>query len=217
MENEIINHVKASIDAAEYGFSKISKEIMNLQGESGVKTRHFLNNLLQMKNAKYLELGCGGGSLTSAALYNNNAKVFCVDPWNDNDALREKFIENYKKFKGNNYTKVFEQKYQEIDPNKLAKFNILLYDASIDYNEIYSALPHFINCMEDVFVYIVDDVNWRFIKNAAAKSITDLNLTILYEKEILLTNNDTHTPMDIARKTWWNGIYIAILKKPVKP
>ena len=127
-------------------------------------------------------------------------------------------MENYKKYKGNNYTRVIEQAYQNVDVTKLSKFNILLYDATIEYNDIYGTLPHFINCMEDVFVYIVDDINWRYIHYAAKKSIEDLKLTILYEKEIYLTDNDTHTPMHIAKETWWNGRYVVVLKKtPVEP
>jgi hypothetical protein len=35
----------------------------------------------------------------------------------------------------------------------------------------------------------------------------------LFEKEILLTSDETHTPMEVAAKTWWNGLYIAVLKK----
>jgi len=211
MEEKIINHVKASLDAAEYNFSKLPKEIINMGGPSGIKTRHFLNNLLQMNLAKYLEIGVGSGSLASAAMYNNTAKIFCIDNWTDYN--RENFMEIYKKYKGNNYTKVFDQSYKDVDTNNLSKFNILLYDATLDYNDIYGTLPHFIKCMEDVFVYIVDDVNWRYIQSAAKKSIEDLKLTILYEKEIILTNDETHTPMDIAKKTWWNGLYVVVLKK----
>jgi hypothetical protein len=215
-ENLIINHVKASFDAAEYNFSKISKEIINMPGSSGVKTKHFLNNLLQMNGAKYLEIGVGTGPLTCAAMYNNNAKVFCVDNWcSGGDSDKTQFMDNFKKFKGNNYAKLIEQTSTDIDVNKLSKFNILLYDATIDYNEIYKNLPHFSNCMDDVFVYIVDDINWRYILEAAKKSIDDLKLTILYEKKIFLTTDETHTPMYIARDSWWNGLYIVVLKKEV--
>jgi hypothetical protein len=210
-EIALINHVKASLEAAEYNFSKLSKEILFSSGSSVKKTRHFLNNLLQMKMAKYLEIGVGCGSLTCAAMYNNTAKIFCVDNWSE--CPKEVFMEKYKSFKGNNYTKIFDQSYKDVDVSKISKFNILLYDATIDYNDVYGTLPHFINAMEDTFVYIVDDVNWRYIQAAAKKSIEDLKLTILYEKEILLTSDDSHTPMDIARETWWNGLYVVVLKK----
>jgi hypothetical protein len=210
-EQGFINHVKASLEAAEYNFSKLSKEVLNLPGESGIKTRHFLNNLVQMKGAKYLEIGPGGGSLTSSAMYNNSAKIFCIDDWSG--CSKETFVENLKKFKGNNYTKLIEQPYQSVDTSKFSKFNILLYDATLEFNDIYGTLPYFINCMENIFVYIVDDINWRYIQHAAKVSIAELKLTVLYEKEILLTNNETHTPMDIARNSWWNGLYVVVLKK----
>jgi len=214
MEETIINHVKASLDAAEFNFSKLPKEILTMGGPSGIKTRHFLNNLVQMNSAKYLEIGVGGGGLTIAAMYNNTAKIFCVDNWLDGgEVTKTAFMEQYKKYKGNNYTKLIEQNYKDIETVKLSKFNILLYDATLDYNDIYATLPKFINNMDDVFVYIVDDVNWRYIQRAAEKSIKDLNLTVLYEKEILLTDNETHTPMELAKKSWWNGLYVVVLKK----
>jgi hypothetical protein len=108
---------------------------------------------------------------------------------------------------------LIEQSYQDVDASKIGKFNVLLYDASLDYNEIYGALPHFLPCLDNVFVYIVDDINWRYIHKAAKSSIADQNLTILYEKEIFLTADDTHTPMELATASWWNGLYVAVLKK----
>jgi hypothetical protein len=40
-----------------------------------------------------------------------------------------------------------------------------------------------------------------------------LNLKVLYEKEVRLTWDDSHTPYPQSLYTWWNGIYIAILQK----
>ena len=37
-----------------------------------------------------------------------------------------------------------------------------------------------------------------------------MNLNILYEKEIRLTNDDSQTAV---KDSWWNGIYVAILQK----
>ena len=37
----------------------------------------------------------------------------------------------------------------------------------------------------------------------------------MYEKEIRLTYDNSHTPQPEASNTWWNGIYVAVLmKKP---
>ena len=35
----------------------------------------------------------------------------------------------------------------------------------------------------------------------------------MYEKEIRLTFDNSHTPQTQAANTWWNGIYVAILQK----
>jgi hypothetical protein len=42
-----------------------------------------------------------------------------------------------------------------------------------------------------------------------------MNLNILYEKEIRLTSDNSHTPEPQARQTWHNGIYVAILQKQI--
>ena len=40
-----------------------------------------------------------------------------------------------------------------------------------------------------------------------------LKLKVLYEKNIRLTWDNSHTPEQEAKDTWWNGIYVAILQK----
>jgi hypothetical protein len=67
--------------------------------------------------------------------------------------------------------------------------------------------------MEDLFIYIVDDWNDEPVRKGTFDAIRDLNLENVWNHEIRLTNNNKHTPPDIAESTWWNGVYICILKK----
>ncbi len=76
------------------------------------------------------------------------------------------------------------------------------------------ALTHYISNMTDIFIYVVDDWNWECVRAGTLKAIQELGLTTLYEKEIRLTWDDTHTPQPLASETWHNGIYVAVLKKP---
>lgn len=51
------------------------------------------------------------------------------------------------------------------------------------------------------------------LRTGTFNSIQNLTLNILYQRDIRLTDDDSHTPMDLALKTWWNGLYVAILQK----
>ena len=67
--------------------------------------------------------------------------------------------------------------------------------------------------MDDMFIFIVDDWNWQHVREGTLVAIEKLNLKVLYEKEVRLTSDNSHTPQPLAINTWWNGIYVAVLQK----
>jgi hypothetical protein len=65
-----------------------------------------------------------------------------------------------------------------------------------------------------MFVFIVDDWNWKEVRDGTKNSFEELKLTVLYEKEIRTTNDDTHPVWGSNEQMkWHNGIYVAILQK----
>ena len=70
--------IETSLSNAENNISNISQEIIDLDGMSGTKTRHFYNNLLNTDDARYLEIGVWKGSSTCSAMYKNKANVICI-------------------------------------------------------------------------------------------------------------------------------------------
>lgn len=85
-----------------------------------------------------------------------------------------------------------------------------MYDGNHDINNHYRALSHFYGCLDDIFIYIVDDWNWLEVREGTMSAINNLKLNILFEKTIRLTNDNSTTS---AKDTWWNGIYAAVLQK----
>jgi len=220
------SHIEKSINNAENEISKLSDELFNIEGMTGRKTKHFYNNLLEFENSNYLEIGCYKGSSTCSALYNNNANVTCIDNWHDfllnelhNNVSSKppinEFLQNIEKYKGNNNVLFFNEDCFTVDINKLNNFNIYLYDGDHSYASQYNALKYYIDKMEDIFIYLVDDWNDEPVRQGTYDAIRDLNLKNLWSHEIRLTDNNTHTPSEIAHKTWWNGIYICILQKNI--
>ena len=205
--------IETSFQNAENGISKITTDIINMDGMSGTKTRHFYNNLLNSHDARYLEIGTWKGSSVCSAMCNNKAKVICIDNWSEFGGPKSEFLVNFEKFKGKNDATFIENDCYKVDVSVLPKFNIYMYDGNHSNDSHYMALLHYYDCLDDVFIFIVDDWNWDDVRDGTYKSIQQLQLKILYEKEIRLTWDNTHTVEQLAKDTWWNGLYVAILQK----
>lgn len=205
--------IETSLQNAESGSSNITYDIITMEGMSGTKTRHFYNNLLRYPDARYLEIGTWKGSSVCSAMCGNTATVVCIDNWSQCGGPKEDFLTNFNKFKGNNNATFIENDCFQVNVSTLPKFNIYMYDGEHSENSHYRALSHYYNCLDDVFIFIVDDWNDKRVRDGTYRAICDLNLKVLYEKEIRLTWDNTHTPVEQAKATWWNGIYIAILQK----
>lgn len=223
MEN-MQSHLIQCIHNANDCKSGLPDEIFSIEGMTGIKTRHFYNNILKLENANLLEIGCYKGSSTCSFMDGNNASITCIDNWHDfilnelhnnvdkNGPIQE-FISNTNQYKGRNRFTFYNEDCFSIDTTKLEKYNIYLYDGDHTYESQYKALTYYINNMEDVFIFIVDDWNWEPVRRGTMDAIRDLKLKNIWSHEIRLTNDDTHTPEDIARNSWWNGCYICILTK----
>jgi hypothetical protein len=207
------NLIETAFQNAENNISKITKDIINMDGMSGTKTRHFYNNLLNTEDARYLEIGTWKGSSVCSAMCGNKANVVCIDNWCEFGGPKHEFLNNFNKFKGENKASFIENDCYKVDVSQLPKFNIYMYDGNHTNESHYKALVHYYDCLDDIFIFIVDDWNWKDVRDGTTNAIQKLNLKVLYEKEVRLTRNNSHTPKRIAKKTWWNGIYIAILQK----
>jgi len=205
--------IENAFQNAENNISKINDEIIKMQGMSGTQTRHFYNNLLNTSDARYLEIGTWKGSSVCSAMYGNKAKVICIDNWSEFEGPKQEFLQNFNKFRGENEAFFIENDCFNVDISKLPKFNIYMYDGNHTNESHYKALIHYYNSLDDIFIFIVDDWNWKDVREGTKNSIKRLNLKVLYEKEIRLTWDESVTPEPQLSQTWWNGIYVAILQK----
>ncbi len=214
METTYKTIIERSFQNAENNISKITNDIINMEGMSGTKTRHFYNNLLDTEDARYLEIGTWKGSSVCSAMCGNKAKVICIDNWSEFGGPKSEFLVNFEKFKGENEATFIENDCYKVDVSTLPKFNIYMYDGNHTHDSHYKALLHYYPCLDELFIFIVDDWNWQDVRDGTINSIQQLNLNVLYEKEIRTTNNDTHPQWGSPeQKEWHNGIYVAILQK----
>jgi hypothetical protein len=200
------NKIDVSIANAENELSKITPGIKTMEGMSGLKTRHCYNNILNMEDARYLEIGTWKGSSVCSAMCGNTAKVVCIDNWSEFNGPKDEFLVNFNAYKGMNDARFIEQDCFNVDITELPKFNIYMYDGDHHREAHCRALEHYYECLDNIFIYIVDDWNWAHVREGVYDSFKNLNVDVLYSREIL-------TPYIGVPETWWNGIYIAVLQK----
>ena len=208
----LIEHILLSLKKTDEYKSKITDEILKLEGMTERKTRHFYNNLCSMEDTRYLEIGTWKGSSVCAAMCNNRMKCVVIDNWSEFGGPKDEFTVNFTKFKGDNDALFIEKDCWDIDVTTIGKFNIYMYDGNHDEENHYKALNHYLGCLDDDFIYLVDDWNLSDVRNGTIKAIHDNNLTKLYQKDI-------YTPAVRGGGwgyDWWNGIGIFVLRKNKK-
>lgn len=211
---EMKEHIDRALTSATMEESSITEDILEMEGMSGVQTRHFYNAMLKMDDARYLEIGTWMGSSVCSALCGNKATVVCIDNWSEFGGPKEEFIQYFTRYKGENNARFIEADCFTVDVTTLPKFNIYLYDGAHDKESHYRALTHYYDCMDETFIFLVDDWGWPHVREATYRSITDLGLTIVYEREIRTDlASMTEQQRCRARAQWWDGMYIAILQK----
>tara|TARA_Y100000591_G_scaffold318100_1_gene328594 strand:+ start:268 stop:933 length:666 start_codon:yes stop_codon:yes gene_type:complete len=218
MKNNFIKHITYSIENAENYKSKLPLEILSMNGMSGKKTRHFYNNMGEMNDCRYLEIGTWTGSSISSFMYKNTMTCIVNDnfsQFNSNNDVKQKFLNNFNAYKGQNNAQFIESDCWNINPKTLSKFNMYLYDGEHSKESHYKALNHFLPCLENTFIYIIDDWNIDKIREGTLDAIKDNNLIISYKKEIRTSYDNTQPVVCCENSDWHNGICIFVLEKKI--
>ena len=204
--SKLVNHVLSCLEKTDNLESNLTEEVLNMEGMSGKKTRHFYNNLCSLEKARYLEIGSWKGSSTCSALCNNKLTCLCIDNWSEFGGPKEEFLENFNKFKGTNDAQFLERNCWNIETSSIGRFNIYMYDGDHSEQSQYDALVRYYQALDDEFIFLVDDWNFNDVKVGTFRAMVDLKLNILFEKQI-------NTESDDPKNDWHNGIGIFVLEK----
>jgi predicted O-methyltransferase YrrM len=216
MADYYITKIKEAYETALKEESKLCKEILALDGMSGKLTRHFYNAVCSAPDTRYLEIGTWKGSSICSAMYKNTGKFICIDNFSDfaSTATRLELFKNLDTFRGDTNVTFIEENAFEVDVAELPKFNIYLYDGDHAREAHAKALTHYISCLDDTFIYLVDDWNWSLVRDGTYDAIKELGLKTAYFIEVRTTMDDTHPEVgDPGRIQWHNGIGIFVLQK----
>ena len=205
---EFIQHTQDAINRADLHQSKLTSDVLTLPGMSSPKVRHFLNNVTDFPGCRYLEIGCWKGSTLISALYGKRPIYWVIDNFIDYGGSASEFTANFNKFFPGR-PNLFQADCFAVDPAALGihGVNVYFYDGWHSEESQYKALPHYLPVMADPFVFIVDDWNGeegKPVREGTARAVKDLGLKVLFE----------HTCPgfgDVSQ--WWNGLWIAVLKR----
>lgn len=216
---DLLKHVIHSLNKSNTWDSKLSDDILRLEGMSGSKTRMFYNELCSLefpgRMTEYLEVGAWKGSTLCSALYKNSkCHGTVIENWALFGGPKEEFQQNTEKFELSNNITVFEEDVFSFDISKVQnKIDIYLYDG--DHEEIsqYNGIVHMWQLLADEAIIIVDDWNWSQVRKGTFDALRDIGANVVEKFEIMHTNDNNHTPMPIALREFWNGIAIFVISK----
>lgn len=217
----LIDTVKIALTKSKNNESKISEKTKNLPGLTSEKVKHFINNLCELPDCKYLEAGVFQGSIFAAAVEKNDLVATAIDNFSESSIIpmdinvninsekgnnKEIFLKNIKDLVLNKQVNIIDSNVFETDLNKISlKSNVIFMDIEHTYESHYNFLNKFYEKIDNTFVYVVDDWNWLQVRDATFKSIEDLKLKTLFKEEIFTKGED--------KNDYWNGLGIFVLNK----
>ena len=208
----LIDHVKKSIHNAALANSKINNDVLDIEGYTSPKIKHFLNNICSLIGASYLEIGVFRGSTFISALYNNTENLkqaTAIDNWSEFGGPRQSFFNNVQKFLPQNSfifydVDCFQFNIQQAFQNPV---DIYFYDGNHASRSQELAFTFYNNILANTFIAIIDDWAWATVQEGTRSAFKKLNYNILYEQELL------SRPEGSDKELWWNGLYVAVISK----
>jgi hypothetical protein len=207
--------VSSALQATLTGGGKVPEDLLAIAGQSGRKYRQFVNTLVgSIEDARYLEVGTLTGSTLCSAIYGNKVTATTIDNWSQFGGPKEKFARNLQRFKGAEAeVTTIDADFRAVDFGALGKFNVYLFDGPHTLKDQSDGVELALPALDEQFVLIVDDWNWKPVRLGTMTAIERLHLEIGYMAEIRTTLDGSTGPAHGPAGDWHNGYCITVLSK----
>jgi len=212
----LVDHVKKSIQLASQEKGKLSPQVLQIDGMTSTKGRYLLNHLCSFPDTVYLEVGSWKGSSLVSALYQNKAlrKAYAVEKWVryadngfDFGDVREEFRSNVRSCLDGLPLTVHERDCFSVNVKEIPeKITLYFYDGEHREEDQKMAFTYFNDRLASEFIAVVDDWNWECCRKGTFAAFDELGYQVLFE-QYLPANHDADTA------NWWNGMYVAVIRK----
>jgi hypothetical protein len=195
--------------------SEVSAECLTLPGMSGKRYRMFINNLIRLvSKPRYLEIGSWAGSTACAVMDKNIVKVTCIDNWSQFGGPREAFLNNTGDFITKDIDFSFiESDFRAVDVSKIGNFNVYLFDGPHEQQDQYDGLFMYDAALDDDLLFIVDDWNWKQVRDGTFNAIRETGFRIDYAIELRTTLDNEHAAVAGEASDWHNGYFLSKLSR----
>lgn len=210
---QLINHVNLSVDNSNKNLSKLTSDILSMDGMSGNKTRHLYNNICELNGANYLEIGTWKGSSFISAFYGNDINPIVIDNWEEFNGPKNEFISNVNKFCPDRKFNFIEKDCFKVTDDEIKSvydsIDIYLFDGAHDYESQRKAITYYKHLFSKYVIIIIDDFRsdtpvWANVKKGTYDGIEESGLIIHHSVEII-----THQESS-GRSEYWNGFGLFI-------
>ncbi|GMI33827.1 hypothetical protein TeGR_g3775 [Tetraparma gracilis] len=187
--------------------------LLSLPGMSGSSFRRFLNSLLRLLPASYLEVGVFTGSSFAAATHGTNVRrAVAVDDWSQFGGPRGEFEANVARFSAGSGVSLVEGDCWAASTHaalaELGPFAVYFFDGPHEVEDHYAAVASFLHVLADTFVLVVDDWNFGDVRGGTRLGIEHGGLEVLYERTVVTGRN-----VAVEETEWHNGVAIFVLQK----
>lgn len=204
-KNSKIDLVRRSLVATRRRESRLTQDLLMLPHGSSPKVRHLLNNLCVRSDCRYLQVGAGPGVASLVAAMQGNdllhATVF-VEPGESLTFARDMC----DKYAPGALVNMLDFDFRTVDSTALGTHDVYLYDGHQDAQSYRLALSHLAPALDDVFVLVVDDWNFRRTRLATRRILAELKWGVMFD--VALPAHGGHD-----RRRWWNGLFVAVVDK----
>lgn len=223
-KENLIAHVQNAFNKSDKNKSKLSKEILEIEGMCGLKTRHLYNNICNLKGSNYLEVGTWKGASFVSAIFENDINSLAIDNWSEFDKYslngetvefnsKYAFNKNVNKFCSNNKFNFIEKDSFSIKKEDLTfdSIDIYLYDGAHDYESHKKAITHYSKFLSKLSIIIIDDwrndSGWDKVQRGTFDGFLESDLIIHYKIERESKQEDN------GKNEYWNGVGVFICEK----
>lgn len=197
--------------------SNLPNWILTLNGMSGKRYRHFVNNLIAtVPNARYLEIGSWKGSTALSAIYGNKVSSVCIDNWSQFGNVREEFCNNAVRCTNDDtQLELHEGDFRNVNYSDIGKHNVYFFDGPHEEQDQYDGLALALPALDDEFILIIDDWNDPRPRNGTMRAIAEFEIEVKYSIQIRTVNgvDAVYPDPHMENSLWHNGYYFAVCKK----
>lgn len=202
--------------AVELDRRNVTKEVMSVPGMCAAKNRMMINHLCGHDDTKYLEVGTHVGAMFTAALAGNKPAYACgIDNFSEfafpgAEDMFKKHMKEHVKCKYDFFNRdCFDLTKTQKEKLAKQKINTYLYDGPHSREDHIRAMSKFVDVLDTVFIYIVDDWNDDAVRRGTFQGLKANNIRVWWQ--IDLKANVTTEGRDL--REWWNGVWVGVCSK----